>query len=175
MRKLLLLTMLLFSVCAFAQRHKTFCQIVGTGNFLGTKVKIQIDFGQYTPYFSKYKTFMVDDSGEKIQFNSMIDAMNYLAKFRWQFEQAYVITVNNGLGMQNVYHWLLSKEVETDDEIREGIMTKQDYDDAKKKGISNEIEEGEAEPKKKVPLFKRNMKEDEPENKPAENDPSRYY
>lgn len=172
MRKLLLFVMLLFSVCAFAQRHKTFCQIVGTGNFLGTKVKVQIDFGQYTPYFSKYKTFMVDDSGEKIEFNSMIDAMNYLAKFRWKFEQAYVITVNNGIGMQNVYHWLLSKDVESDDEIREGIMTKQDFDDAKKKGIPKQIEEGDDEPKKKVPLFMRNMKEDEPENKPAENDPS---
>lgn len=51
----------------------------------------------------------------------MVDAMNYLAKFRWKFEQAYVVTNENT--NQNIYHWLLSKDIVSDDEIREGIIT----------------------------------------------------
>ena len=79
MKKLLLITVLaILVVAATAQEtRKTFCEIVGTGKVLSSKVKIQIDFGQKTSYFGKYKTFMVDESGKKIEFNSMVDAMNY--------------------------------------------------------------------------------------------------
>lgn len=158
MKKLLLTTVLaILVVVATAQEtRKTFCEIVGTGKVLSSKVKIQIDFGQKTSYFGKYKTFMVDESGEKIEFNSMVDAMNYLAKFRWKFEQAYVVTV----GGENVYHWLLSKDIVSDDEIREGIITQKDFEDMEKAAMKeNDNEEVE----KKVPLFMRNMKEEREE------------
>lgn len=71
MKKLLLITVLaILVVAATAQEtRKTFCEIVGTGKVLSSKVKIQIDFGQKTSYFGKYKTFMVDESGKKIEFN----------------------------------------------------------------------------------------------------------
>lgn len=99
---------------------------------------------------------MVDESGKKIEFNSMVDAMNYLAKFRWKFEQAYVVTV----GGENVYHWLLSKDIVSDDEIREGIITQKDFEDMEKAAMKeNDNEEVE----KKVPLFMRNMKEEREE------------
>jgi len=38
----------------------------------------------------------------------MIDAMNFMGAKGWEFVQAYVVTV----GKQNVYHWLLKKEIE---------------------------------------------------------------
>ena len=63
---------------------------------------------------------LVDENGKKITFNSMVDAMNYMGKLGWEFEQAYVVTTNN----QNVYHWLLSKDVVDNDEAEEGITTK---------------------------------------------------
>lgn len=159
MKKLLLTTVLaILVVAATAQEtRKTFCEIVGTGKVLSSKVKIQIDFGQKTSYFGKYKTFMVDESGKKIEFNSMVDAMNYLAKFRWKFEQAYAVTV----GGENVYHWLLSKDIVSDDEIREGIITQKDFEDMEKAAMEeNNNEEGE----KKVPLFMRNMKKESEED-----------
>ena len=58
------------------------------------------------------------------EFNSMVDAMNYMGKRNWEFEQAYVVTTSN----QNVYHWLLSKEVTSDEQIKEGFMTKEEFD-----------------------------------------------
>ena len=53
MKKLLLITVLaILVVAATAQEtRKTFCEIVGTGKVLSSKVKIQIDFGQKTSYF----------------------------------------------------------------------------------------------------------------------------
>ena len=54
MKKLLLITVLaILVVAATAQEtRKTFCEIVGTGKVLSSKVKIQIDFGQKTSYFA---------------------------------------------------------------------------------------------------------------------------
>ena len=46
---------------------------------------------------------MVDEEGKKIKFNSMIDALNYMGKFGWDFEQAYAVSMGN----TNVYHFLL--------------------------------------------------------------------
>ena len=59
----------------------------------------------------------------------MVDAMNYMAKSGWVFEQAYYVTVNG----QNVIHWLLSKEVTSDEEIKDGFITKQEYEKINKK------------------------------------------
>ena len=152
MKKLLLITVLaILVVAATAQEtRKTFYEIVGTGKVLSSKVKIQIDFGQKTSYFGKYKTFMVDESGKKIE----------LAKFRWKFEQAYVVT--NESTNQNVYHWLLSKDIVSDDEIREGIITQKDFEDMEKAAMEDKENKNE-EVEKKVPLFMRNMKKESDE------------
>lgn len=133
--KQLLLTIVLavLVVAATAQEtRKTFCQIVGTGKVLSAKIRVQIDFGQKRSYWNQYKNFMVDETGKRIEFYSMVDAMNYLAKFRWKFEQAYAVTVGGG---ENVYHWLLSKDIVSDDEIREGIITQKDFEDMEKEAL----------------------------------------
>ena len=155
MKKLLLITVLaILVVVATAQEtRKTFCQIVGTGKVLSSKIRVQIDFGQKRSYWNQYKNFMVDETGKRIEFYSMVDAMNYLAKFRWKFEQAYVVTV----GGENVYHWLLSKDIVSDDEIREGIITQKDFEDMEKAAMEDK-ENNNEEVEKKVPLFMRNMK-----------------
>ena len=157
MKKLLLITVLaILVVAATAQEtRKTFCQIVGPGKFLSAKVRVQIDFGQKRSYWNQYKNFMVDETGKRIEFYSMVDAMNYLAKFRWKFEQAYVVTV----GGENVYHWLLSKDIVSDDEIREGIITQKDFEDMEKAAMEDK-ENNNEEVEKKVPLFMRNMKKE---------------
>ena len=133
MKKLLLITVLaILVVAATAQEtRKTFCQIVGTGKVLSSKIRVQIDFGQKRSYWNQYKNFMVDETGKRIEFYSMVDAMNYLAKFRWKFEQAYAVTV----WVENVYHWLLSKDIVSDDEIRECIITQKDFEDMEKEAL----------------------------------------
>ena len=64
----------------------------------------------------------LDENGEKLVFNSMVDAMNFMGELGWEFQDAYVITV----GQQHVYHWLLAKYI-SDESINEGLTTKQEY------------------------------------------------
>lgn len=81
-----------------------YVQIVGTSKFLSTKLTIQIDFGQRTKFFSSGKeTIVKDEDGKVMDFNSMIDALNFMSKNGFEFVNAYAISVSN----QNVYHYLL--------------------------------------------------------------------
>ncbi len=127
---LLIASLLLFTNMLSAQEEKqitqketkVFCEIVGTQKLLSSKVIIEMDFGQERSWFAANfgGLFLLDESGKKIEFNSMIDAMNYLGKLGWEFEQAYVVTI----GQQNVYHWLLSKKVKEGENPYEGFQTK---------------------------------------------------
>lgn len=106
----------LVSVNTFAQNQETpsktkkvYCELVGTSKLLSYKVTITVDYGQ-----GKGDSRIVDENGKVKDFNSMIDAMNYMGEMGWNFEQAYVVTV----GQQNVYHWLLSKTINADEEVR---------------------------------------------------------
>ncbi|MBC8464356.1 MAG: hypothetical protein H8D62_01640 [Bacteroidetes bacterium] len=84
-----------------------YIQIVGTSKLLSTKVSIQIDFGQATKFMKGGKEKIVtDENGKLVQFNSMIDALNFMSKNGYSFESAYALTIGN----QNVYHFLLRKE-----------------------------------------------------------------
>lgn len=112
----LIFALLSFNIKANAQAENSdstnnasfaYAQIVGTQKFLSTKVTIQVDFGQSRGFFSD--TRLRDESTGKVQsFNSMVDALNYMALDGWEFVQAYVVTVQQ----QNVYHYLLRKKRE---------------------------------------------------------------
>lgn len=89
-----------------------YVQIVGTSKLLSTKLTIQIDFGQRTKLLSSGKETIVKDAdGKALDFNSMIDALNFMSKNGYEFVTAYAIAIGN----QNVYHYLLrSKKQKAD-------------------------------------------------------------
>lgn len=125
MKKCLFLLLMLISVNVMGQEtHRVYCELLGQSRFMSTKVNVSVDFGQETSFWKQYSDqFLVDENGEKIKFNSMVDAMNYMGRLGWEFEQAYVVTV----GQQNVYHWLLSKEISDNEEINSGFVTKEKF------------------------------------------------
>lgn len=92
-----------------------------------SEMKIIFDFGQNSSYSiwtdlnSKMK--FVDKNGEIIDFNSMVDAMNFMAERGWYFQQAYS-TIRSG---KSIEHWILYKDAENKEEAREGILTKEEY------------------------------------------------
>ena len=126
MKKCLFWLLMLVSVNMMGQEaHRMYCELVGTGKLFSTKVNVTVDFGQETSYWRQdVDQYLVDENGDKIKFNSMVDAMNYMGRRGWVFEQAYVITTNQ----QNVYHWLLSKAVADGEHIDEGFTTKESYE-----------------------------------------------
>ena len=104
---LTVLTCVLINGIAFSQTDTvrySYCQLVGTSGFLTNKVTVSIDYGQEMKYFSDQR--IKDAAGNPIRFNSMIDALNYMANDGWEHVQAYAITMGN----TNVYHHLLKRK-----------------------------------------------------------------
>lgn len=131
---------------------RSYCEIVGTSNLAGTKVKIEIDFGQAQKFWTKHSdNFLVDTDGKEIKFNSMVDALNYMARFGWRFEQAYVITESSSMSKSNVYHYLLSREIRENENVNSGIYIKGEH--------KNEATKDD-EPKEKIFKKKRNIEDD---------------
>ena len=81
--------------------------IVGTAKLLSNKVTIAIDFGQHNKFFSpKDDGTITDENGKPLVLNSMVDALNFLSKYGYEFVNAYSVTLQGS----NVYHWLLRKK-----------------------------------------------------------------
>lgn len=117
-----LVAFLLMAAPALAQEY-IYCELVGIAKLASTKVNVSVDFGQATKIWSDNR--LVGEDGKPIVFNSMVDAMNWMGSQGWEFAQAYVVT----MGGQNVYHWLLKKDISTltDSEkelIKESFKTK---------------------------------------------------
>lgn len=122
--KKFLLFLLLALIAQNLSARKVFAELLGHQKGLFTnKVKVTVDFGQNVSFWRPGDMTIVDkDTGKDVVFNSMVDAMNFMGKCGWEFVQAYVITEGN----QNVYHWLMTKDVESDDEIKAGFNVKSD-------------------------------------------------
>ena len=128
MRKIVFLLMLVLSNFAYSQKdemHRVYCELLGSSKFLSTKVTVSVDFGQDG---NMWESKLVDENGKAMTFNSMVDAMNYMGRLGWKIEQSYVVTV----GQQNVYHWLLSKEILENEAIKDGFETRRGYNETSK-------------------------------------------
>ena len=95
------------------KKEYIYARIVGTEKMFSTKVRVTVDFGQETRFFGDKGTIR-DKDGKVRNFNSMIDALNFMGSIGWEFAQAYTLTIGN----QNVYHYLLKKEA-TKEELEE--------------------------------------------------------
>lgn len=127
-RFLLTIALLMCMAIAIAQEAnetRAYCELLGTSKMFSNKVKVTVDFGQATSFWKGNKDQqLVDENGKDIQFNSMIDAMNYMGRYGWKFIQAYAIgDARSGY----VYHWLLYKDVKDEMEVFDGFMTKEQY------------------------------------------------
>ena len=143
MKKLIIIALLAIANVAIAQENNLFssagaeettesetffyAEIVGMANFGGNKIaSVNIDFGQAKKYGED--TRLRNEDGSVKKFNSMVDAMNWMGSMGWEFVQAYVVTVGN----QNVYHWLLKKNLknmspEERASLTEVFATKKDF------------------------------------------------
>jgi hypothetical protein len=112
MKKILLFSvMILFCFFLKGQDIKSdttkqyvYCELVGMSGLTG-KVNVSIDFGEKRS-FLQGASWLKGEDGKLIKFNSMIDALNYMGKDKWEFVQAYAIGGQGG----SVYHFLLKKQ-----------------------------------------------------------------
>ncbi len=126
LRLLLAISFILCVGNVYAQ-HRYYCEIKGIEKELSSGLKIIFDFGTKASYniwgdlSSKLK--FVDENGEIIKFNSMVDAANYMVDRGWTFQQAYS-SVYSG---NPIIHWIFYKDAENMEKASEGIMTKSEY------------------------------------------------
>ncbi|MBR4808696.1 MAG: hypothetical protein IK031_00255 [Bacteroidales bacterium] len=112
------------------EAYKVYCEISCWSSGLTDKKTVEVDFGQYSNWFSGNKK-LADENGKAIPFNSMIEAANYMARRGWTLEQAFVENrQSNGSSISPILHYLMSKMITSDEQISEGIIT---VDMAKKK------------------------------------------
>lgn len=69
-----------------------YIQIVGTGNFQSGRIKVKIDFGNENKYLSTKETRIKDENGKLLEFNSMVDALNFFSKNGYEFIEAYSLS-----------------------------------------------------------------------------------
>lgn len=146
---------ILISICAILVglvcygQEKVYCEIVGTMKILSGKVSVSVDFGQQS-YFKDNR--LVDENGDIMTFNSMVDAMNYMSTLGWEFEQAYVVTMGAGNTASNVYHWLLSKyKYEGEDEtLKTRSMVKKEQKEEEKEIVDLDLQQTEKKDKKEA-------------------------
>ncbi|GHT06920.1 hypothetical protein AGMMS49525_15690 [Bacteroidia bacterium] len=82
--------------------------VVVKANF-GQKRKATVVIGGSGGAGAGFGEYLTDENGEKIKFNSMIDALNYMGLQGWEFVQTYSTAVVGTKGLQLV--WLLKKEI----------------------------------------------------------------
>jgi hypothetical protein len=87
-------------------------------------VKVTIDFGQKRAKNEKHQS-LVDEKGNNIKFNSKIDALNYMHSLGWEFLQAYTEVGGSDGDTHSQIHWLLYKDVQSEENPFEGITTKE--------------------------------------------------
>jgi len=79
-----------------------------------TKINITVDFGQKVSFWTGTTTTthgLKDSNGRLIAFNTIIDALNYMASFGWEFVNAY--TVKDG--ETTVYYYIMKRILTEED------------------------------------------------------------
>ena len=111
----------------FTYHSFRYVEVKGIEKDFSSGLKIIFDFGTKASYniwgtlSSKLK--FVDENGEEIKFNSMVDAANYMVQRGWTFQQAY----SSAYGGQIIIHWIFYKDADNIEEAKEGILTKAEY------------------------------------------------
>lgn len=126
-RFLITIILCLCSLNLFAQ-NRVYCEIVEKTPLIGKKVKVIVDFGQIREK-GKISQALVDDEGEVINFNSKIDALNFMDRLGWNFLQAYTVVdggSSSGTGStSSEVHWLLYKNIIQGVDPYKGLTTKE--------------------------------------------------
>lgn len=101
-------------------KYPVYCDLKAY-NFGGDgKVKVMLDMGAVSNGRGSFESLYGED-GKQIKFNTVMAAVNYMAKKGWKLDRKYYITEGAG---KTVLHYVLVKNVENDSEIREGLITK---------------------------------------------------
>lgn len=119
MRKLLLLLIItLASLNVTAQTtHAAYCEVVvHNAALFSQKVSAFVDAG------TEKRGYIINEDGSKKIFNSPVDILNFFGKLGWSVSQNYFTP--DSKEKDNILHFLLTKQVEHDEEVFIGLKIK---------------------------------------------------
>lgn len=133
MKRLITLLIATFSVAALYASEPTtvYCSISGghlasiSNGYIG---QVNVNFGQK----HSAKDYLVDNNGKRLNFDTMIAALNYMSKAGWQLESTYTqfepsLIEDSGLDECTII-MILSKRITADEQITEGILTRKMFE-----------------------------------------------
>ncbi len=109
MKKILTIGIFLISTIATNAQTDTskieqYCQVIATPKLFSNKVTIDIDFGEEKSF---WRDTRLKTDGSKIRnFNTIIDALNYMGREGWVFINAYPVR----LGDTEIFHFAFKKQ-----------------------------------------------------------------
>lgn len=79
-----------------SQINVQYVKIIGIQRFMTNKVHVELDFGQKNSLFSNKEVVIKDSNSNVMNFNSMIDALNFMGQNGYEYLDSYVVrdTVN---------------------------------------------------------------------------------
>ncbi len=84
-----------------------YCEVIRKPKFNTRKIAVQIDFGQEIEIFESAQ--LKDENGKSMEFNSMIEVLNYMGSLGWEFVQAYVVVLSD----DSIVHYVLKRRKAT--------------------------------------------------------------
>lgn len=67
-----------------------YLEITGGGSvFRGTKIYLLVDYGQRTEILGTRETVILDSTGKKIEFNGIIDGLNFMSNNGYELVQVH--------------------------------------------------------------------------------------
>lgn len=112
MKKIALLLFLCFSTTIMLAQEKVYAEIVGNEHIGTTQITVKVIFGKNS---KKFASHILDENGQKITFNTMVDAMNQLAEHGWELENTYGIVDGDYDRVATEFHWIVSRKTKKEE------------------------------------------------------------
>lgn len=120
----IILALAISGICYASEPYTAYCTLRGEesisnpGRLVGN---VEIDYGQQ----SRHKNYLTDSTGQRLEFESMVEAMNHMARYGWSLHDSYTtikrMPIDNRQLDRIVVVWVLKKEVASAAEITEGL------------------------------------------------------
>lgn len=95
--------------------HYLYAELIGSHLPSHKKGGVIFDFGQATAAWSY--NWVTDEQGRKIRFDSMVEALNYMIRQRWEFVQAY----SSGSDSEYVHYLLRIRAEDIPESLRKQL------------------------------------------------------
>ncbi len=85
-----------------------YIEVIGNQRTMSKKMNIEIEFGQEGNLMGAQNTKIKDEDGNRVLFNSMVDALNFMDKHGYKYLDSYITNHKE----TNSYHYILVKKEE---------------------------------------------------------------